>query len=145
MSLKTSADRANQAFVLDLMEKRRGGFYQAPSYTTNIARQYNCGVTATSVGNEGTQSAVANSPSVSGPTALANGNDADTVLNGGGRQGGNRAESWQSNRGMVSAGVTGSAGPADLAEHDDLCLLPHGLSRSPSREWFSRARLDLGQ
>lgn len=106
---KTSADRANQAFVLDLMEKRRGGFYQAPSYTTNIARQYNCGVTATSVGNDGTQSAVANSPSVSGPTALANGNDADTVLNGGGRQGGNRAVSWQSNSGMVSAGVIGSA------------------------------------
>ncbi len=72
---------------------RSSGFYQAPSYTTNIARQYNCGVTATSAGNEDTQSAVANSPSVSGPTALANGNDADTVLNGGGRQGGNRAES----------------------------------------------------
>lgn len=107
---KTSADRANQTFVLDLMEKRRSGYYQAPSYTTNIDRQYNCGVTANAIGNEGSQTAIANSPSVSGPTALATGNDADTVLNGGGRQGGNRTASWQSNSGMVSAGVTGSAG-----------------------------------
>ena len=103
---RTSADRANQAIVLDLMEKRRGGFYQAPSYTTNIDRQYNCGVTATSVGNEGSQSAIANSPSVSGPTALATGNNSDTVLNG---RGTGRAGSWQSNSGAVSAGVTGSA------------------------------------
>ncbi len=64
---KTSADRANQALVLDLMEKRRGGYYQAPNYTTNIDRQYNCGVTANAVGNEGSQSAVANPPSVSRP------------------------------------------------------------------------------
>lgn len=107
---RTSADRANQAILLDLMEKQRSGYYQAPSYTTTIERQYNCGVTATSVGNEGSQNAVANSPSVSGPTALATGNDADTVLNGGGRQGGNRTASWQSNSGTVSSGVTGSAG-----------------------------------
>lgn len=102
---RTSTDRANQAIVLDLMERRRAGYYQAPNYTTTIERQYNCGVTATAVGNEGSQSAVANSPSVSGPTALATGNDASTVLNG--RGGG--STSSQSNSGIVSAGVTGSA------------------------------------
>lgn len=101
---RTSADRANQAIVLDIMEKRRGGYYQAPTYATTIERQYNCGVTATSVGNEGSQSAVANSPSVSGPTALATGNDASTVLNGRGS-----SASSQSNSGEVSAGVIGSA------------------------------------
>lgn len=104
---KTSADRANQAIVLDIMERKRGGSYQAPSYTTTIERQYNCGVSATSAGNEGSQSAVANSPSVSGPSALATGNDASTVLNG--RSAGSAASS-QSNSGMVGAGVTGSAG-----------------------------------
>lgn len=103
---KTSADRANQAIVLDLMERRRGGYYQAPTYTTTIERQYNCGVTATALGNEGSQSAVANSPSVSGPTALATGNDASTVLNG---RGGGGSSNTQSNAGTVSAGVTGSA------------------------------------
>lgn len=107
---RSSADRANQAIVLDLMQKQRGGYYQAPSYTTTIGRQYNCGVSANATGNSGTQSAVANSPSVSGPTALATGNNADTVLNGGGSsQGSNHAGSWQNNSGAVSAGVTGSA------------------------------------
>lgn len=103
---RTSADRANQAIVLDLMERRRAGYYQAPNYTTTIERQYNCGVTATALGNEGSQSAVANSPSVSGPTALATGNDASTVLNGRGSGG---STSAQSNAGVVSAGVNGSA------------------------------------
>lgn len=103
---RTSADRANQAIVLDLMERKRGGSYQAPNYTTTIERQYNCGVSATATGNDGTQSAVANSPSVSGPTALATGNTAETVLND--RSAG-RSASWQTNSGTVSAGVTGSA------------------------------------
>lgn len=102
---RTSADRANQAIVLDLMERRRAGYYQAPNYTTTIERQYNCGITATALGNEGSQSAVANSPSVSGPTSLATGNEASTVLNG--RGGG--SSSTQSNTGVVSAGVNGSA------------------------------------
>lgn len=106
---KTSADRANQAFVLDLLEKRRGGAYRAPNYTTTIQRQYNCGVSASAVGNEGSQGATANSPSVVGPNAIATGNDADTTLNGGGKSAGDHAQSWQSNGGAVSSGVNGSA------------------------------------
>ena len=37
---KTSTDRANQAVLLDLIAKKRGGYYAAPVYTTNVARQY---------------------------------------------------------------------------------------------------------
>lgn len=97
---KTSSDRANQGYVLDLMEKRRGGYYQAPTYTTTIERQYNCGVTATATGNADSQTALANSPSVTGATSLATGNDASSVLNGGGG-----AKTGQNNSGKVSSGI----------------------------------------
>ncbi|MDB5579293.1 MAG: hypothetical protein JWR80_4469 [Bradyrhizobium sp.] len=52
---KTSSDRANQAAVLDLIQKQRGGYYAAPTYNTNIARQYNCSIAATATGNSGAQ------------------------------------------------------------------------------------------
>ena len=105
---KTSADRANLAAILDLIEKRRGGYYAAPIYTTNIARQYNCSVAATATGNSGAQTALANSPSVSGATSTATGNDnttnvADDRSNAG-------VDGAQANSGAVSSGVTGSTG-----------------------------------
>lgn len=103
---KTSADRANQAAVLDLIQKQRGGYYAAPIYTTNIARQYNCQITATATGNSGAQTAVANSPTVSGATSTATGND--STANIGDDRSGGTVDGDQRNGGAVSSGVNGA-------------------------------------
>jgi hypothetical protein len=103
---KTSADRANQAAVLDMIERSRGGYYAAPIYTTNIARQYNCSIAATSTGNNGAQTALANSPTVTGATSTATGNDSATTVAEG--HGGTAIDGAQANSGPVSSGVTGA-------------------------------------
>ena len=103
---RTSADRANQAAVLDMIEKRRGGYYAAPIYNTNIARQYNCSIAATSTGNSGAQTALANSPTVTGATSTATGNDSATTVAEG--NGGAAIDGAQTNSGAVSSGVTGA-------------------------------------
>ncbi len=103
---KTSADRANQAAVLDMIEKRRGGYYAAPIYNTNIARQYNCSIAANATGNSGAQTAVANSPTVTGATSTATGNDSTTTIGEG--HGGAAIDGAQTNSGAVSSGVTGA-------------------------------------
>jgi len=105
---KTSADRANQAAILDLLEKRRGGYYAAPIYTTNIARQYVCSIAATATGNSGAQTALANSPSVTGATSSATGNASTTSVTGDPSNAG--VDGAQANSGTVSSGVTGSTG-----------------------------------
>lgn len=103
---KTSADRANQAAMLDLIEKRRGGYYAAPIYNTNIARQYNCSIVASSTGNNGAQTALANSPTVTGATSTATGNDSATTVGGG--HGAATVDGAQTNEGAVSSGVNGA-------------------------------------
>jgi hypothetical protein len=103
---KTSADRANQAALLDLIEKKRGGYYAAPIYTTNVARQYVCTIDASATGNSNGQSAVANSPTVTGAAATATGNASTTTVDSG--RSGTSADTGQSNSGAVGAGVNGS-------------------------------------
>jgi hypothetical protein len=103
---KTAADRANQAVVLDLIEKRRGGYYAAPIYNTTIAHQYNCSISAVATANSSGQSSVANSPTVSGADASATGN-ANTA-SGTSDRGGTDLGSQQTNTGTVASGVVGS-------------------------------------
>ena len=103
---KTSADRANQAAVLDMIEKRRGGYYAAPIYNTNIARQYNCSIAATATGNSGAQTALANSPTVTGANSTATGNNSTTTIDDG--HGDAAVDGGQTNSGAVSSGVTGA-------------------------------------
>ncbi|MBB3862456.1 hypothetical protein GGQ88_003757 [Novosphingobium hassiacum] len=103
---RTSADRANQAAILDLIEKRRAGGYANPTYTTTIERQYNCGVTATATGNAGTQTALAHSPTTTGSVADAQGNASDSIVDGGSGSNG------QSNSGVVSASISGGTSVA---------------------------------
>lgn len=102
---RTSADKANAAAILDMIAKRRGGFYAAPVYNTTIARQVNCSVAASATGNNGGLSAVANAPTVSGASAAALGNQSGTSVAG---QSGGTSSSQQSNSGPVSSGVTGA-------------------------------------
>lgn len=101
---RTSADRVNLAAIADLIEKRRSGNYQAPVYNTTIERQYNCGITSAATGNSDTQTALANSPSVTGATADANGNVNETSVSS---RSGASAGTDQANTGSVSAAVWG--------------------------------------
>jgi len=102
---RTSADKANQAAILDLIARRRSGYYAAPVYTTNIARQVNCSIGASAVGNSNGQSSVANSPAVSGATSSSTGNANSSSVDAG-RNGGT-SSSTQGNSGQIVSGVTG--------------------------------------
>lgn len=99
---RTSVDRANQAAILDIMEKRRAGGYANPTYTTTIERQYVCGVTATATGNVDSQTALAHSPTTTGATSGAQGNSSSSTVDGGGSAGNDQA-----NSGAVTASVSG--------------------------------------
>jgi hypothetical protein len=103
---RTSADIANQAAVQALIAQRRAGGFAAPNYVTNIARQYSCAITATATGNSGAQSALANSPTVSGASASASGNSNNTTASSG--RSGSGVDSDQANSGAVSSSITGS-------------------------------------
>src|SRR3569623_1525176 len=103
---RTSADKANQAAILDMIARHQGGFYAAPIYNTNIARQVNCSVAASAVGNSDGQSALANSPTITGATSSSAGNANSSSIDAG-RAGGS-SSSQQSNSGSVSSGVTGA-------------------------------------
>lgn len=102
---RSSADKVNQAVLLDLIQKQRGGYYSAPVYNTTIARQYNCSIAPVATGNQGYQSATANSPNVAGASSQASGN-ANSATATEGR--GDAVDTQQANTGAVSSGVTGS-------------------------------------
>jgi len=102
---RTSADRVNVAVILDMIEKRKSGYYRPPTYNTTVERQYNCGITSTATGNSDTQTAIANSPTVTGATASANGNVNHTSLAG---RSATNSSTGQANSGAVSSGVIGS-------------------------------------
>lgn len=102
---RTTADRVNLAAIADLIEKRRSGYYQAPVYNSTIERQYNCAITSTATGNNDSQTALANSPSLTGTSSTANGNVSDTdVADGSGAA----ASTDQANNGHVSANARGA-------------------------------------
>jgi hypothetical protein len=102
---RTTADQVNQAAILDLIQKHRGGYYAAPTYTTNIARQVNCSIAATSTGTSGSQGATANSPGVTGAASTATGNA--NAANGGDGRSGAAIDSSQANSGTISSGIIG--------------------------------------
>lgn len=69
----TTADKVNMAYLEDLRQKNLNGYYAAPVYTTNIARQYNCSIASTATGNQASNSTVGNSPSTTGHSSSATG------------------------------------------------------------------------
>lgn len=98
-----SSDKVNAAVVQDMIQKRNMGYYTAPVYTTNIARQINCNQTASSTGNLGSLGAAALSPSTSGATSSSTGNANANTNSAAGTTG-----STQSNPGTVGASVNGN-------------------------------------
>lgn len=101
---QSSADKANQAAVQDMVQRKKAGAYGAANYTTNnyVGRQYNCDVSATAQGNQGSNSTVANSPSTSGAAANSTGN-ANTGYGGTGA-----VTTGQANSGAVGSSVNGA-------------------------------------
>ncbi|KQW57198.1 hypothetical protein ASC92_13135 [Variovorax sp. Root411] len=99
-----STDKANQAAVQDMIQRKKAGSYGAANYTTNnyVGRQYNCDVGATAQGNQGSNSTVANSPSTTGAAADSTGN-ANTGYGGTGT-----VSTGQANSGTVGSAVIGS-------------------------------------
>lgn len=99
----SSTQKVNQAVIQDMIQKRNMGYYTAPVYTTNIARQINCNQTASATGSQGSQGAAALSPSTSGATSDSTGN-ANTNTN----SATGTSTSEQANRGMVASSVNGN-------------------------------------
>jgi len=106
----TTADKANLAAIQDMIQRKRSGYYAAPTYTTTIDHQYNCTLSAAATGNQGTASAVANSPATSGATATSTGNSNGSTIDGFGlgSAGSAASNSDQANNGTVRAGIDGS-------------------------------------
>lgn len=109
---ETSADQANMAAVQNMIQQKKAGMYQAPNYNTtnvtNIGKQYNCGVYATSYGNYGTNTQGGNSPSTTGASASSSGNSSSsTVGQDGPTTGPINVSAGQSNTGTVNSGVNG--------------------------------------
>ncbi len=84
---KTPQEIAARAAIADMIARQRAGVYAAPVYNATIARQYNCSVGATATGNQSAQSAIANSPTVTGAAAASTGNADTTEVASDGRPG----------------------------------------------------------
>lgn len=119
---RSESDRAVRSGVVDLIERKAAGLYQAPNYnvsnSTNIAGdQINCDVVATTIGNTGNSSNmgesgapnVLNSPQV---TAASSGNiaggEAGGPLNAGGGVGSNAINTQQGVDGSDQTSSVGS-------------------------------------
>lgn len=105
---ETPQDVAARAAVADLIARRRAGIYAAPVYNTTIARQYNCSIAASAVGNSGAQSAVANSPTVTGASSAATGNVGTAEVAGEGAP--SDVALGQHNGGPIASTAIGSTG-----------------------------------
>jgi len=101
---QTSTDKVNQAAVQDMIRKQKSGYYAAPVYNTTVGRQYNCNVSASSTGNDGNNSTVANSPSNAGARSGATGNDSNSAV---GTLGAAVVGTNQANAGTVGSAVVG--------------------------------------
>lgn len=99
-------DLAAQAAARNLIERRRGGVFAAPIYNTHIARQYNCSISASAIGNNGAQSAVANSPTTTGATSSATGNNSGASVTGDGTD--TTIGNGQSNSGAIGSTLNGA-------------------------------------
>jgi hypothetical protein len=104
---RSPTDLANLTLVLDAIERKRAGGYAAPAYTTTIERQFNCGITASALGNSSAQTALANSPTLGGPSSSSQGNANDAENGRGGT-----TSSGQTNSGTVNASASGDVGAA---------------------------------
>ncbi len=127
---ETPAAKNSKAVILDIIERKQGGYYDSFQTTynvtnhvtnnTHIDRQYNCGISATATGSasDNSQQAAVSSPvttNTSGNSADATGNSSSTDIQDHGvlgalghGAGASSSDTDQSNTGDVFAGVKGS-------------------------------------
>ena len=126
---QTSQEKVNRATLLDMIEKKKAGYYDSfrstYNYNTYIDRQVNCTVTAANTANAGTNSTTA---ATSSPTLSSSGSTSSNVAANSGSSGLSQAglngvltpsqansvptgelNNSQSNSGALSSGVTGSS------------------------------------
>lgn len=115
---QSSAGVANQAAVVDMIQKKAAGGYGPAQVnttinnvnsTTNIAKQVNCNLSATAYGNYAIPGVSAGSPITSGaaPSALGNSNATSSTLSGPGTVTPGLTNS-QTNSGAVSTSLNGA-------------------------------------
>ena len=106
----TSADKANKAGVLDMIERKKGGYYDGfkttITNTTNIGTQVNCNNTAEAMGNAADNGQTANSPNVANDSDTSSSATGNTATNG--TDGDADVDNGQTNTGPVSSGVSGT-------------------------------------
>lgn len=127
---QTSQDKVNKGAVVDLIERKKGGYYDSFKTTINnntyIDKQYNCSLSAYSQGNSGSNGMTAStsSPSTSNSGSTSSSTGANTAsngvsqfglpgvlvaLNGTTNPGTGAVANTQSNSGSLSSGVSGSS------------------------------------
>lgn len=122
---QTTQDKVNKGAIVDLMEKKKNGYYDSfrvinnTVNNTTIDKQFNCSVSANSTGNTGNNDLAA---TTSSPTLNSNGttnaaNAANAATNSSSRSGlgidqlvsvTDAINSSQTNSGALTASVTGS-------------------------------------
>jgi len=118
---QTSADRVNKAAVNDMIEKKKGGYYDAfhvsNQYSTTIERQVNCTFSPSASGNASSlaQDASASSPSTSASSGNTAGATGNSNANSGSLNQGGSVASNQSNTGQLSASVSASTSSNQMA------------------------------
>lgn len=110
---QTSADRANKASVLDLIERKRGGYYDGfatvvySTSTTNIGSQINCNTVADTNANIADNSQGGNTTSLNPDGSLESVSSGNSSGYAGTEESGT-ATNNQENTGAVAATVDGS-------------------------------------
>lgn len=104
---ETTQDKVNRAAIEDLRLKKASGYYAAPVYNTYIAKQFNCSVSSQALGNQGTTTAVGNSPTSSGNSASSTGNSSSSSLGLSGAAGSSSITNGQQNPGEVGSSASG--------------------------------------
>ena len=117
----TTADKANKAVVLDMIEKKRGGYYDGFDTTvyntTNIGSQVNCNNIADATGNIAENVQGGSSAGISPDSALnadSTGNDNSSDSGSDGASG--DIDTDQDNDGPISAEIDGSSSSSDVSD-----------------------------
>ena len=118
---QTSADRVNKAAVNDMLEKKKGGYYDAfhvnNQYSTTIERQVNCTFSPSASGNASSlgQSASTSSPSATGSSGNTVGATGNSNASSGSLNQGGSVASQQSNTGQLNASLSASTSSTQIA------------------------------
>lgn len=121
----TTQDKVNKGAVVDLIEKKKSGFYESFKVinntvnSTTIDKQFNCSLSASSTGNTGNNDLMAttSSPTLNSTGATNAANAANAATNSSSRSGlgidqltsvTDAINSSQTNSGALTASVTGS-------------------------------------